>query len=114
MLLFETNENERVDVIRCTDGVDIKNLPVGKFYSVMTADNGKKVIGVFHNYVSYGKGKSILNKSQCEASSVKVDDRPVKFGGSQMIHTLDGYDFPLKYEDGLMWIPLRLPTEHEI
>ena len=57
MLLCETNENERVDVIGCTDGVDIKNLPVGIFYSVMTADNGEEVIGVFHNYVSYGKGK---------------------------------------------------------
>ena len=31
-----------------------------------------------------------------------------------MIHTPDGYAFRLKYDDGLMWIPLRLPTEHEI
>ena len=31
-----------------------------------------------------------------------------------MIQTPDGYVFRLKYEDGLMWIPLRLPTEHEI
>ena len=103
-----------MDVIGITDGVDINNLQVGKFYSVMTADNGEEVIGVFHNYVSYGKGKSILSKSQCEAASVNVDYRPVKFSGSQMIHTPDGYVLQLKYEDGLMWIPLRLPTEHEI
>ena len=91
-----------MDVIGFTDGVDINNLLVGKKYSVMTEDNGEEVIGVFHNYMSYGKGKSILRKSQCEAASVKVDDRPVKFGGSQMIHTPDGYAFGLKYEDGLM------------
>ena len=45
ILLCETNSNERVDVIGCTDGVDIKNFLVGKFYSVMTADNGEEVIG---------------------------------------------------------------------
>ena len=64
--------------------------------------------------MGYGKGKSILRKSQCEASSVKIDDRPVKFGGSQIIHTPDGYVFRLKYDDGLICIPLRLPIEHEI
>ena len=80
MLLSDINANERVDVIVCTDGVDIKNHLVGNIYSVMTADNGEEVIGVFHNYVNYGKCKSILSKSQCEAASVKVDDRPVKFG----------------------------------
>ena len=64
--------------------------------------------------MSYGKGKLILRKSQCEASSVKVDDRPEKFGGSQMILTPDRYVFRLKYEDFLMWIPLRLPTKYEI
>ena len=68
----------------------------------MTSDNGEDVIWVFHNYVSYGKGKSILSKSQCEDESVKVDDRPVKFGGSQMINNPDGYVVWLKYEDGLM------------
>ena len=31
MILSELNANKRVDVIVCTDGVDIKNLPVGKF-----------------------------------------------------------------------------------
>ena len=40
MILCETNSNKRVDVIGFTDVVDIKNLPVGKFYSVITADNG--------------------------------------------------------------------------
>ena len=45
---------------------------------------------------------------------MKVDDRPLKVGGSQMIQSPDVYVFRLKYEDGLMWIPLRLPTEHEI
>ena len=40
MLLSELNANERVDVIGCTYGVDIKNLLVGKSYSVMTSDNG--------------------------------------------------------------------------
>ena len=114
MILSELNYNKKVYVIGYKDGVDINKLPFWKFYSVTTEDNGEEVIGVFHNYVSYGKGKSILIKSQCEVSSVKVDDRPVKFGGSQMIKTLDGYSFRLKYEDGLMLIPLRLPTDHEI
>ena len=81
-----------------------KEPPDEKIYSLTTEDNWEEVIVVFNNYMRYVKGKTILYKSQCEAASVKVDDKPVKFGRSQTIHTPDGYDFRLKYEDVLMWI----------
>lgn len=50
MLLAELNVNEVVDVIGCTDGVVETDLPVGTLRSIVTADNGEKLVGNFRSH----------------------------------------------------------------
>ena len=60
MRLHEENFGERVNVVGCTDDVGMVEMKVGTYQSVIGADKGERVIGVFHNYVGYEKGKYIL------------------------------------------------------
>ena len=113
MRLYELNPHEKVDIVGCTDKVQMTDMPVGTYHSIITADSGQEVIGVFHNFVGYGEGKSILSKSQCESYGLRIDDRLHKFGGSQSIMTPDVYVLKLKYTDGLLWLPIRMPTNIE-
>ena len=53
------------------------------------------IIGVFHEYAHYGKGKSIHAAGQMEWFNCKVDDRSQHVGGIQSIQTSEGYVIPL-------------------
>ena len=46
----------KVDIVGCTDKVQMTDMPVGTYHSIITADSGQEVIGVFHNFVGYGEG----------------------------------------------------------
>ena len=76
---------ERVDIVGCTDNVDLANMQLGTYLGVLTASNGERVLGVFHNYVGYGRGKSILSSIQSECHDLKVYDTCRKRGGKQKI-----------------------------
>ena len=113
MRLYELNPHEKVDIVGCTDQVHMTDMPVGTYHSIITSYSGQEVIGVFHNFVGYGEGKSILSKSQCESYGLRIDDISHKFGGSHSIMTPDDYVFKLKYTYGLIWLPMRMPTNAE-
>ena len=73
------------------------------------------IIGVFHEYAHYGKGKSIHAAGQMEWFNCKVDDRSQHVGGTQSIQTSEGYVIPLFIEYGLVYIQsMRIPTDHDL
>ena len=62
-----------------------------------------KVIGIFNEYVYFGKGSSIHSSGHLEWFKTNVDEKSVKVGGTQLITTLDGYSVPLLIKDGLAY-----------
>jgi hypothetical protein len=110
----ESVDSQRVDVIGCTDNIEMINLSIGTYHTVLTASTGERVIGVFHNMVGYGKGKSIICPDQCESHGLKVSRKARRFGGTQKIITPDGYVFKYRYQGGLLYLPMEYPTDEEI
>ena len=73
------------------------------------------IIGVFHEYAHYGKGKSIHAAGQMESFNCKVDDRSQHVGGTQSIQTSEGYVIPLFIDYGLVYMQsMRIPTDHDL
>lgn len=67
---------------------------------------GENVLVVITSAAAFGKGKSIISKFQLEHYGCKVLDRPRSLGGRQIIKTTDGNIFKLKFQSGLMYLPM--------
>lgn len=93
---------------------DMDNLPIVTCGGVATNSFGDEVLIVVTSAASYGKGKSVLSRFQLEHYGCKVHDRPKALGGRQVIQSPDGHVFKLKFQSGLMYLPMRYPTEQEI
>ena len=90
MRIFEMAEHpERVDIIGASDNVQdgMKGLPIGTYCAVVTSAKGTRCLGLFHNYVGYCQGKSILSINQSLAYGVRAYAEPRRFGGKQKIVT---------------------------
>ena len=73
------------------------------------------VIGIFHEYVHFGQGRSIQAAGQIEWFNCKVDDRSKVVGGAQTIATPDGYVFPLCIESELVDMhSILVPTDDDL
>ena len=117
MRLYEMAEYpERVDIIGASDNVqdEMKGLPIGTYCAVVTSATGIRCLGLFHNYVGYCQGKSILSTNQSLAYGVKAYAEPRRFGGKQKIVTNEEYVFKLKYKGGLTYLPLEFPSDQDI
>ena len=117
MRLFELPEvPDRVDIVGASDSVQdgMRDLPIATYCSVLTSSSGERVLGLFHNYVGYEKGKSILSKVQSEAHGLKVSDRARRHGGQQKVVTPDGFVFKLRYSGGLLYMPMAYPSDADI
>lgn len=58
--------------------------------------------------------ESLFSCDLLEHYGCKVYDRPRALGGLQVIQSPDGHVFKLKFNSGLMYLPMRYPTEQEI
>jgi len=92
----------------------MSSLRIGTYGGVLTSSSGVKVLGVFPNFIGYGRGKSILSSNQCAAFGHEVDDRPRRYGGQQRIKTTDGYIFKLRFLEGLSYLPIVYPSQADI
>ena len=114
---YEMSESpERVDIIGASDDVEngMNGLPIGTYCGVVTSSKGVRCLGLFHNYVGYGKGKSILSVNQSLAFGVRCFPEPRKYGGEQKIVTNDAYVFKLKYKSGLSYLPIEYPSDDDM
>ena len=77
--------------------------------------NQGKVIGIFNEYAFLGKGNSIHSPGQMEYFKTRVDDKSIKVGGKQRLETLEGYDMPIIFRDGLAYIKtLGRPNDQDL
>ena len=72
------------------------------------------VVMIMHQYAYLGQHKTIHASVQLEAFKNDVDDKSRKVGGNQRVKTLDGYLIPLDIIQGLGYIKIRPPTDHEM
>ena len=71
------------------------------------------VIGIFHQYAHYGKGKSIHSIPQMEHFDIHVDCTSRKKNGMQRVVTPDGWVIPLHIRNGLAYMDMRPLTQDE-
>ena len=96
-----------MDIIGATNEVDLQDLPLITYCSVLTSSTGVRVLAIFPHMVGYGKGKSILSKIQAETYDHQIYDKPHQCGGMKKIVTPDGFVFKLKYMKVLLNNSLR-------
>ena len=117
MRLYEIAEYpERVDIIRASDNVQdgVKGLSIGTYCAVVNSAVGTRCLDLFHNYVGYCQGKSILSTNQSLAHGERAYAEPRRFGGKQKIVTSEDYVCKLKYKGGLIYLPLKFPSDQDI
>ena len=102
----------RVDVHGIGDAV-IPDVPIGTVASLITTSSGP-IIGYFHQYALYGRGKTLHSSLQLRSFGNKVDDCPKSLGGTQCVITHDGYNIPLSICEGLPYMDMTKPTLEDI
>ena len=92
----------------------IEGLPVGTVAGVVQSQHGP-VCAIMHQYAYKGTGKSIHSSVQIEHFGNEVNDKSNKLrGGKQRIVTVDGYVLPLQIRNGLPYLDMHSPTDHEL
>ena len=72
------------------------------------------VLVILHQYAHAGLGKTIHSSVQLEHFENNVDDRSLRVpGATQSITTLDGYIIPLRFREGLPYMPIRPYSDRE-
>jgi hypothetical protein len=71
-------------------------------------------IATFHQMALLGKGKSILSCLQMEAHGADINDRSRLLPGGKQRTSIDGYQIPLVFKNGLPYLRCRKPTETEL
>ena len=112
MRVLHTNPRE-INIVGIDDH-ELKGLNVVTAATLLDTQKGP-IIGVFHEYAHFGKGRSIHAAGQMEWFNCTVDDRSQCVGGAQHIQTSEGYVIPLSIESGLVYMhSMRIPTDHNL
>ena len=86
---------------------------LGTFSAVIRTHLGER-IGIWHQMASMPFGKTILSPIQMEFHRVSVNEKsPHVTGHTPTLITPDGYITPMEIYDGLAYLQLRPPTDHE-
>ena len=96
------------------DNHQVSDIPICTGAGYTRTQHGPVII-IMHQYAYLGHGKTIHSSVQMEHYKLKVHEKSLKAaGGSQRITTPDGYVFPVDIIQGLPYIKMRRPTEHEL
>ena len=110
-VIYKTHRKINISGI---DNHEVTGLDVVTAATLLNTSLGK-VIGIFNEYAYLGKGSSIHSSGQLEWFKTLVDENSIKFGGTQLITTLDGYSVPLLIRDGLAFATsLGRPTDQDM
>ena len=109
--LLETGY-DTADVSGIADN-SVQNLPIATCAGLVESTTGP-IIVIMHQYAHYGKGKTIHSVNQLLQFGVEVDATPRKFGGKQRIRTSSGHFVPLHIRNGLAYMDMTPPTDHDM
>jgi hypothetical protein len=108
--------DETLDTVDITGIADskLKSVKIGTVAGVINTTDGP-VVAIFHQYATYGKGKTLHSVTQFRSFGLEVNDIPKSCpGGKQCITTPDGYTIPLAIRDGLCYMDIRKPVDDEM
>jgi hypothetical protein len=71
-------------------------------------------VATFQKMALLGKGKSILSCLQMEAHGADINDRSQLLPGGKQRILIDGYQMPLDFKNGLLYLQCHKPTPGEI
>ena len=102
---------------RCVDvtGIDNHELNALKLVdasALITTQHGP-VIAILRQYAYHGINRTIHSCGQIEYHKNRVNDRSMKVGGFQHIHTLEDYIIPLDVINGLVYMKMSPNTDQE-
>ncbi len=106
--------NRSVNVYGYDKSMVKKDLVIGEGITLATNANGDNVLLRVNEGIIHQDGKSILSVNQMRNYQVKVNDIAKVHGGHQNLTTLDGHEFLLEYDQSLMWIDLKHPSEDDL
>ena len=109
--LLETGY-DTADVSGIADNA-VQNLPIVTCAGLVESTTGPIVV-IMHQYAHYGKGKTIHSVNQLLQFGVNVDATPRMFGGKQRIRTSSGHVIPLHIRNGLAYMDMSPPTDHDM
>ena len=93
---------------------EVQNAPLSTVAGVIESTTGP-IIGIFHQYAHYGKGHTIHSPLQMEAFGIEISDSNiVSRPGKQHGKTPEGYVIPFEVHQGLVYMPMRPPTDEEM
>ena len=92
----------------------VNNLPLCSVAALIETHKGP-IIGFFHQYAHYGKGKTIHSINQMKHFGILINDTPGVLSGCQPhIKTPDGYCIPISIRNGLPYMDMTPPTDQEM
>ena len=94
-------------------GNNLDDLPIVTAAGLLQTTDGP-VIGIFHQYAYYSKGKTIHSVPQLEHFDILVDCTSRKKHGKQRIQTPDGFVIPLHIRNGLAYMDMCPPSDDEL
>ena len=111
IILEKTNRTADVTGI---DDHQVCDLPIVTAAGLVQSQHGP-VIAIMHQYAYHEQGKTIHSSSQLEWYKNEVNDKSSKVkGGEQRIITPDGYVLPLSIRNGLPYLQMKPPTQHDL
>ena len=93
--------------------MSVHDLPICTVAALIETHKGP-IIGLFHQYAHYGNGKTVHSVNQLKHFGIMIDDTPHQLQGKQSITTPEGYVIPISIRNGLPFIDMTPPTDHEI
>ena len=72
------------------------------------------IIGLFNQYAHYGKGRTIHSSNQLRSFGMDIDDTPRSLQGKQRVLTPCGRIIPISIRQGLPYMDMVRPTDHQI
>ena len=89
------------------------SIPIGSGVTAVDLPSGPILLQVNEAPLVEGDGNSLLSTPQAREYSVKIDDVARRHGGLQRIQVEDRI-IPLKFQQSLLYVPIRCPTEWEL
>eukprot|EP00984_Skeletonema_dohrnii_P005795 scaffold2045_cov181-Skeletonema_dohrnii-CCMP3373.AAC.1 len=95
-------------------GIDIPEVQIGTFAAKIRLDDGRFVLGIFHEYGEIESGNSIHSKIQLQDGGCEVFDDSVLLGGRQCLVHKDGSIIPFDIHQGLPYIRMIYPSDDDL
>ena len=106
-------KSDRLIDVTGIDDHQMTDLRIGTAAGKVITQRGPAIV-LLHEYALWGQGPSIHSSLQLEHAKIKVDERPLRLGGTQSLTSPCGHVIPLDVIDGLSYMKMTVPTDADL